>query len=46
MSDFACYRQCAFRVNRHANALGLTEKRKRNVRAALERIFEKAGKWT
>lgn len=30
-------------VYRHANALGLTEKRKRNVRAALERIIEKAG---
>lgn len=30
-------------VYRHANALGLSEKRKRNVRAALERIIEKAG---
>ena len=28
-------------VYRHAHALGLTEKRKRNVRAALERIIEK-----
>ena len=27
----------------HAHALGLFEKRKRNVRAALERIIEKAG---
>jgi len=30
-------------VYRHAYALGLFEKRKRNVRAALERIIEKAG---
>jgi hypothetical protein len=30
-------------VYRHANALGLSDKRKRNVRAALERIIEKAG---
>lgn len=30
-------------VYRHANALGLFEKRKRNIRAALERIIEKAG---
>lgn len=30
-------------VYRHANALGLSEKRKRNVRVALERIIEKAG---
>jgi hypothetical protein len=30
-------------VYRHANALGLNDKRKRNVRAALERIIEKAG---
>jgi hypothetical protein len=30
-------------VYRHANALGLTEKRRRNIRAALERIIEKAG---
>ena len=30
-------------VYRHAHALGLFEKRKRNVRAALERIIEKAG---
>jgi len=28
---------------RHAHALGLMEKRRRNVRAALERIIEKAG---
>jgi hypothetical protein len=30
-------------IYRHAWALGLTEKRRRNVRAALERIIEKAG---
>ena len=30
-------------VYRHAHALGLFEKRKRNVRAALERIIEKTG---
>jgi hypothetical protein len=30
-------------VYRHAHALGLLEKRRRNVRAALERIIEKAG---
>jgi hypothetical protein len=30
-------------VYRHAHALGLFEKRKRNIRAALERIIEKAG---
>ena len=30
-------------VYRHAHALGLVEKRRRNVRAALERIIEKAG---
>lgn len=30
-------------VYRHAHALGLTEKRRRNIRAALERIIEKAG---
>jgi hypothetical protein len=30
-------------VYRHANALGLSQKRQRNVRAALERIIEKAG---
>jgi hypothetical protein len=30
-------------VYRHANALKLVEKRKRNIRAALERIIEKAG---
>ena len=30
-------------VYRHAHAFGLVEKRKRNVRAALERIIEKAG---
>jgi hypothetical protein len=30
-------------VYRHAHAFGLFEKRKRNVRAALERIIEKAG---
>jgi hypothetical protein len=30
-------------VYRHAHALGLSEKRRRNVRAALERIIEKAG---
>jgi hypothetical protein len=30
-------------VYRHATALGLNDKRKRNVRAALERIIEKAG---
>jgi hypothetical protein len=30
-------------VYRHAHALGLFEKRKRNVRAALERIIEKSG---
>jgi hypothetical protein len=30
-------------VYRHARALGLFEKRERNVRAALERIIEKAG---
>jgi hypothetical protein len=28
---------------RHAHALGLFEKRRRNIRAALERIIEKAG---
>ena len=32
-------------VYRHAHAYGLFEKRKRNVRAALERIIEKAGEW-
>jgi hypothetical protein len=30
-------------VYRHAHAFGLMDKRKRNVRAALERIIEKAG---
>jgi hypothetical protein len=30
-------------VYRHANAFGLMEKRRRNVRIALERIIEKAG---
>ena len=30
-------------VYRHAHATGLFEKRKRNIRAALERIIEKAG---
>ena len=30
-------------VYRHARALGLFEKRRRNVRAALEKIIEKAG---
>ena len=30
-------------VYRHAHALGLFSKRKRNVRAALERIIERAG---
>lgn len=30
-------------VYRHAHALGLFSKRQRNVRAALERIIEKAG---
>jgi hypothetical protein len=30
-------------VYRHAQAFGLSDKRKRNVRAALERIIEKAG---
>jgi hypothetical protein len=30
-------------VYRHANALGLFPKRQRNIRAALERIIEKAG---
>jgi hypothetical protein len=30
-------------VYRHSHALGLFEKRRRNVRAALERIIEKAG---
>jgi hypothetical protein len=30
-------------IYRHAHALGLMEKRKRNVRAALEKIIEKAG---
>jgi len=30
-------------VYRHANALGLFDKRRRNVRLALERIIEKAG---
>lgn len=30
-------------VYRHAHALGLFEKRKRNIRAALERIIERAG---
>jgi len=30
-------------VYRHAHALGLFQKRQRNVRAALERIIEKAG---
>jgi hypothetical protein len=30
-------------VYRHGHALGLFEKRRRNIRAALERIIEKAG---
>jgi hypothetical protein len=30
-------------VYRHSHALGLFEKRRRNIRAALERIIEKAG---
>lgn len=30
-------------VYRHANALGLFEKRRRNIRAALEHIIERAG---
>jgi hypothetical protein len=30
-------------IYRHAHALGLFAKRQRNVRAALERIIEKAG---
>jgi len=30
-------------IYRHAHALGLMEKRRRNVRAALEKIIEKAG---
>src|SRR5271167_1023259 len=30
-------------IYRHAHALGLFEKRRRNIRAALERIIEKAG---
>ena len=30
-------------VYRHAHALGLVQKRQRNIRAALERIIEKAG---
>jgi hypothetical protein len=30
-------------IYRHANALGLMDKRRRNVRAALEKIIEKAG---
>ena len=30
-------------IYRHANALGLMEKRRRNVRTALEKIIEKAG---
>jgi hypothetical protein len=30
-------------IYRHAHVLGLMEKRRRNVRAALERIIEKAG---
>jgi hypothetical protein len=30
-------------IYRHAHARGLFEKRQRNVRAALERIIEKAG---
>lgn len=30
-------------VYRHANAIGLFEKRRMNIRAALERIIEKAG---
>jgi len=30
-------------VYRHAHALGLFDKRRRNIRAALERIIEKAG---
>src|SRR5271165_287321 len=30
-------------VYRHAHVFGLTDKRRRNVRAALERIIEKAG---
>jgi hypothetical protein len=30
-------------VYRHAHALGLFEKRRRNIRAALERIIERAG---
>ena len=30
-------------VYRHAHALGLFDKRRRNLRAALERIIEKAG---
>jgi hypothetical protein len=33
-------------VYRHARALGLNEKRQRNIRVALERIIEKAGRWT
>ena len=38
-------RKCGRRtlIYRHAHAFGLFEKRKRNVRAALERIIEKAG---
>lgn len=30
-------------VHRHAHALGLFEKRRRNIRAALEKIIERAG---
>ena len=30
-------------IYRHAHALGLMDKRRRNVRAALEKIIEKAG---
>jgi hypothetical protein len=37
------YSVCRNAIYRHAHALGLLEKRRRNIRAALERIIEKAG---
>ena len=38
-----CYGVSRDAVYRHAHALGLMEKRRRNLRSALERIIEKAG---
>ena len=32
-------------VYRHAHALGLFQKRQRNIRAALERIIERVDEW-